>query len=157
MVYKICNIKCHIYCVSMWFYYCWLEFGTLHLSSFTFSRSEIPYFCKFMPNCPHLIIQSCNSKLEGRDPEKKQASFSVFSWAENLLCQKLPDFNLLLGLTNWFALDLQQKFSDTTHSHKATKFWNHPEKRFADTQFLHCSFSKLKHALYLSMQQGKTS
>lgn len=124
---------------------------------FQLFQIEIPYICKFMPNCLHLIIQSCSSKSEGRYPEKKQASFSVFYSAENLLCQKLPDFNLLLGLTNWLALDLQQKLSDTTHAHKATKFWSHPEKRFADTQFLYGSFSKLKHALYLSMQQGKTS
>lgn len=121
------------------------KFSTLHLLSFSFSRSEISYICKFMPNCLHLIRQSCSSKLEGMDPEKTQASFLVFSSAESLLCQKLPDFSLLLGLAIWLALDLQLKLSGAAHAHNAAELWNHPRKRFADRQFSHCSFSELKH------------
>lgn len=122
------------------------KFSTLHLSSFSFSRSEISYICKFMPNCLHLIIQSCGSKLEGKDPEKTQASFFQFF----LLLRAYSAKNCLISTCYW---DLQFDWLLTCNWNlamllmyiKAAELWNHPQKRFADRQFLHCSFSELNH------------
>lgn len=88
-----------------------------------------------------------------------------FSSPESLLWWKLPDFNLLLGLAIWLALDLPLKFSDATHAHKAAELWNHPQKRFTERKFSYCSISRQKHidnkvvclsTLHLLVQQWKT-
>lgn len=96
------------------------KFSTLHLSSFSFSRSEISYICKFMPNCLHLIIRSCSSKLEGKDPEKTQASFSVFFFSWEPVMPKIAWFQVVIGTCNligsWPATETSWCYSCTQSS-----------------------------------------